>query len=584
MEGIQIDCTKCWYKPEISYSQREVVNLPSDFNGLLEPLKTDGNLDLDSIENQLPNTRDYNIVIEGRIAVASSGNSKVDPDTGSITFVGVIEFDHTKTIKLTTVLLSFKEKGFASVEKLCIQQLVTNIMIVSDSLSNISDPTDWESTTFPQLAGLDSLLRCHICKEFLKAPVLTTCDHIFCSVCIRRSLSTEKRCPLCSEPAYESGLKKVLLVDEICLWFSNNRAELMEKLRVKPIQPEERIVEQNDPVQEPRSDDDILITAEHERTDKRKYEEEDDDDDEDLDIIEVSGINFPQLRKSQTPTSEGNKKQKVEASDMTSGGSVDRIMVECPVCLKSMTLGELQGSHIDRCLQGDSSSPRKQPPSSASFSSSFGSFGRPQSRSKTATGSISSFFSPVRKPAARASTMHTSSSNGKTRTEALKNRKPQLQPESIKYKQRLPNLDPSLGTSKLKEKLQSFGLTTHGTRAQLETRLKEYISLYNANLDSVNPVNERVLKSKLSQWEYLQNKQPSSSHAGSDRDSDHQEEKREWNEKYKDDYRSLIAKARANMKKTKVKKSSDEKDEKDDTDVAESDRETENLDSSFANC
>ncbi|KAG7844156.1 hypothetical protein KL941_004105 [Ogataea angusta] len=101
----------------------------------------------------------------------------------------------------------------------------------TDPLDSITDPSDWADTSFPNLSKLDSLLRCHICKDFLRAPVLTSCDHVFCSVCIRRSLESDKKCPLCHEETYESKLRKVLLLDEISTWFTRNRPELLDKHR-----------------------------------------------------------------------------------------------------------------------------------------------------------------------------------------------------------------------------------------------------------------------------------------------------------------------------------------------------------------
>ena len=47
----------------------------------------------------------------------------------------------------------------------------------------------------PELAKLESLLTCPICKERLDLPATTPCHHTFCSICIRKALEYKKLCP-----------------------------------------------------------------------------------------------------------------------------------------------------------------------------------------------------------------------------------------------------------------------------------------------------------------------------------------------------------------------------------------------------
>src|SRR5436190_5921744 len=81
---------------------------------------------------------------------------------------------------------------------------------------DISDPSDWKNTSLPALYSLDSTLRCLICKDFYTAPVITTCLHTFCSLCIRRSLSAEPICPACrATNISDSGLRQNKVVAEL---------------------------------------------------------------------------------------------------------------------------------------------------------------------------------------------------------------------------------------------------------------------------------------------------------------------------------------------------------------------------------
>ncbi|KAH3662460.1 hypothetical protein OGAPHI_005712 [Ogataea philodendri] len=307
-----------------------------------------------------------------------------------------------------------------------------------DPLDSITDPSDWAQTEYPNFSKLDSLLRCHICKDFLKAPVLTSCDHIFCSVCIRRSLDLKNKCPLCSEETFESNLRKVLLLDEISTWFLRNRPDLLDKH--KPNSQPAPVVAPTAPVEPEKPKEPI------------RYES----------------------RKKRT---------------------ADEALVECPVCSTFMSADELQTSHIDTCLS------KKAKPAPT----------RP---------TISNFFK--------------------------KERTPQTQPDFVKKKSKISNLDPTISTSKLKEKLNHWNLPTTGTRHQMNTRMKEFINMYNANLDSVNPVDDRVLTNRLLKWEGTYSLEATS--------KDDDQEGSQWRKKYKSEYEDLIKQAKANMKRITTNK------------------------------
>jgi E3 ubiquitin-protein ligase RAD18 len=81
---------------------------------------------------------------------------------------------------------------------------------------DVSDPSDWRTTSVPGLLALDSNLRCLICKDFYTAPVITNCQHTFCSLCIRRSLSAESVCPTCrATNISDSGLRQNKVVEDL---------------------------------------------------------------------------------------------------------------------------------------------------------------------------------------------------------------------------------------------------------------------------------------------------------------------------------------------------------------------------------
>ncbi|KAJ5122347.1 E3 ubiquitin-protein ligase rad18 [Penicillium atrosanguineum] len=92
---------------------------------------------------------------------------------------------------------------------------------------DIPDSTDWLDTPLSLLAPLENSLRCQICKDFFANPVLTSCSHTFCSLCIRRCLSNEGRCPTCRLQDQELKLRRNWIVQELVEQFQNAREPML---------------------------------------------------------------------------------------------------------------------------------------------------------------------------------------------------------------------------------------------------------------------------------------------------------------------------------------------------------------------
>ncbi|KAG0682462.1 E3 ubiquitin-protein ligase rad18 [Pichia californica] len=374
--------------------------------------------------------------------------------------------------------------------------------IVIDNLEDISDPSDWSTSKFPNLSQLDSSLRCQICKDFLKAPVLTSCGHTFCSICIRRFISDSNKCPICLEETYESGLRKVLLLDSITKWFSNNRSELLKSVKIDQVNDSQ------------------------------------DEDDANCELIS----NNIQILDNDSKSADSSKIFTINESPNNTEKK-DDVLAECPICGVFMPITDIQGTHIENCLKSNPEDMKKS------------------TQKVTRNGStISQFFSERTNKTLQKSSSHITQQNSLTQNES--SAQSQLQPKLVKTKQRLANLDTSLSTIKLREKMNLFNIPTQGTRIQMEQRMKEFINLYNANLDSMNPVNDRILLDRLQKWETLINNiKPK--HTTPPINADEQTIKRqkieskEWNNKNKDHFSDLIKQARSNMKKQKNKVKTD---------------------------
>ena len=92
--------------------------------------------------------------------------------------------------------------------------------------TDVADPSDWLTSTIPKLAPVDSALRCQVCKDFYDTPMITSCSHTFCSLCIRRCLTNDGKCPTCRAPDQELRLRRNWTVQEIVDTFKIARPTL----------------------------------------------------------------------------------------------------------------------------------------------------------------------------------------------------------------------------------------------------------------------------------------------------------------------------------------------------------------------
>lgn len=110
--------------------------------------------------------------------------------------------------------------------------------------SDIPDPSDWIDSKLSGLKDIDETLRCHICKEFFTAPMITGCGHTFCSLCIQRYLTnTSQRCPTCMQEQQISQLRKNVTVETLVEHFSAHRATILSVVKEVAKQPPPEMVE-----------------------------------------------------------------------------------------------------------------------------------------------------------------------------------------------------------------------------------------------------------------------------------------------------------------------------------------------------
>lgn len=113
---------------------------------------------------------------------------------------------------------------------------------------DVPDSTDWLGTPLAGLMPVEQAFRCHVCKDFYNSPMLTSCNHTFCSICIRRCLSVDGKCPLCRALDQESKLRGNWALREAVDAFVRSRAALLQFARtavtaVTPGSPKRKAVE-----------------------------------------------------------------------------------------------------------------------------------------------------------------------------------------------------------------------------------------------------------------------------------------------------------------------------------------------------
>jgi E3 ubiquitin-protein ligase RAD18 len=104
-----------------------------------------------------------------------------------------------------------------------------------DSSFDVPDSTDWLLTPLAGLARVEASLRCQVCKDFFNTPMITSCSHTFCSLCIRRCLSNDGKCPACRTGEQEIKLRRNWAVQEIADAFKSGREGMLQFAKGVPV-------------------------------------------------------------------------------------------------------------------------------------------------------------------------------------------------------------------------------------------------------------------------------------------------------------------------------------------------------------
>ncbi|NWV53491.1 RAD18 ligase, partial [Daphoenositta chrysoptera] len=85
---------------------------------------------------------------------------------------------------------------------------------------------------------VDDLLRCGICYDYFSiAVIIPQCSHSYCSLCIRKFLSYKTQCPTCCVAVSEPDLKNNRILDDLVKSFNSARQQLFQLRLDAPLIP-----------------------------------------------------------------------------------------------------------------------------------------------------------------------------------------------------------------------------------------------------------------------------------------------------------------------------------------------------------
>ena len=107
---------------------------------------------------------------------------------------------------------------------------------IMDHVYDVPDSTDWLPTKLPTFAPVEAAMRCQVCKDFFDTPMMTSCCHTFCSICIRRCLTSDGKCPTCRAEEQELRLRRNWAVQELVDSFQIARPSLLHLAQKAPLE------------------------------------------------------------------------------------------------------------------------------------------------------------------------------------------------------------------------------------------------------------------------------------------------------------------------------------------------------------
>ncbi|XP_043933504.1 E3 ubiquitin-protein ligase RAD18 [Protopterus annectens] len=305
-------------------------------------------------------------------------------------------------------------------------------------MSDCNDDRDFpESMT--QLKALDDLLRCGICFEYFNiAMIIPQCSHNFCSLCIRKFMSYKTQCPACLVAVTESDLRNNRILDDLVNHFKSARKQLLQVYLDSSLMPQ---------------------TA-----------------------VNSSSVDRPQLNGSKSRTRLSKKEPKLMDSFLVKDKQPDSKEASAIKTSETYT----RGSKIVRKKGGLRTSQQLEQQHGSEAMSIALSQGDSVQCEELATSSGAAEVEKVDCPVCGVSIAQQHINQhldncllGEEKKEGLRS--------SVKRKTMPKLVYNLLSDRELKKKVKEVGLSTSGSRQQLIKRHQDFVHMYNAQCDSLNP-------------------------------------------------------------------------------------------------
>ncbi|KAJ1025561.1 hypothetical protein NDA18_003904 [Ustilago nuda] len=342
---------------------------------------------------------------------------------------------------------------------------------VAHLMDHVTDPSDWKED-FTVLRNLDASLRCDLCFDIYTSPVsIKSCHHTFCSTCIRTHINQSRNggsfCPKCRQTkAYDSELIPQPLLEITALEWKRSRPFLAR------LQSHHQCQKQSCPPQSESSSK--RPPSQHNRSPspRRSKRIKPDlcnshplpihDDQEQEPIHNIDLVHDADSSALSSSPSASLQDATARASDLQLKA---HHLVQCPICTHNFTVTALN-RHLDsaNCYPGF---PQPSPQERGLAST-----------TTTTTKSTCSWFTQP-----RCSSISASSDAA--------NEKRLVRPQY--------NLKSERDLRKL---LQDAALPTNGDKEKMVQRHRQWVNIWNANLDSTNARRSAPqLRQELAAWE-----------------------------------------------------------------------------------
>ncbi|PWZ02039.1 hypothetical protein BCV70DRAFT_185776 [Testicularia cyperi] len=411
---------------------------------------------------------------------------------------------------------------------------------LSALMDEVTDPSDWHHD-FTVLKELDSSLRCDLCFDIYTSPVsIKTCHHTFCSSCIRTHINQSGNsgsfCPKCRQSkAYDSELVPQPVLEVTALEWKKARrflarlqqrpqngsgsVESSSKAQSRAVAPGKRSTAEGESStrdssriqeQQPRRSKRIRIEASGSRSSPVTLDEDEEDGERVIteptagkhgqssgnghsngtapsedprhgDYEQEESVGAPASRRKsseassrQTETSNHGQERELRPSDT----------VTCPICGHEFTVSALN-RHLDtaNCYPGFPAPTAEQ----RGFGTPSGPVASSHSKSRL------SWFTSTNPTSASGSGSTAASGSGPIPEHPL----------ILANERRLVRPQYSLKSDReLRKLLDDAGLPTTGDRERMMERHRQWINIWNANLDSTRARRTASqLRKELADWE-----------------------------------------------------------------------------------